>query len=202
MLLTTQDKSNKSIRTHSSARQDSAKQARYQILVLCTGNSARSVMAEALLNSMAGQFFHAYSAGSHPSGKVNSFALEQISPLAIGYQPRSKSWDEFAQADTVELDIVLTVCGNAAQEICPNFIGTPKRVHWGLPDPAAVTGSDDNIRRAFKACYRVFEWRIEQLVTLMAARPDADIVDVMVNLANRFPDLAEINEQGFTAIIQ
>jgi arsenate reductase (thioredoxin) len=145
------------------------------ILVLCTGNSARSVMAEGLLNGLANKYFHAYSAGSHPSGKVNPFALEQIAPLSLRYEARSKSWVEFAQADAVELDVALTVCDNAAQEICPHFIGTPKRIHWGLPDPAAVTGSDDIIRRAFQACYQVFEWRIQTLLDQLQAQPNADI---------------------------
>jgi arsenate reductase len=173
-----------------------------KILVLCTGNSARSVMAEALFNQCTGGLFSAYSAGSHPSGKVNPFAYEQIAPLRIDYQPRSKSWDEFAQPDAVELNVVLTVCGNAAQEICPNFIGAPQHVHWGLPDPAGITGSDDNIRRAFHACYSVFAWRIEQIMNLYASSPNANLIELMHRFANQYPLLTEINENGFTSVIQ
>jgi arsenate reductase (thioredoxin) len=172
------------------------------LLVLCTGNSARSVMAEALFNQCTAGLFSAHSAGSHPSGKVNPFAIEQIAPLQIDYQPRSKNWDEFAQPDAVNLDLVLTVCGNAAQEICPNFIGAPQHVHWGLPDPAAVTGSDDNIRRAFYACYSVFAWRINKLMDLYATTPNANLIELMRDLANQYPLLPEINEHGFTSVIQ
>ncbi len=173
-----------------------------KILVLCTGNSARSVMAEALFNQCTAGLFSAYSAGSHPSGKVNPFACEQIAPLHIDYQPRSKSWDEFAQPDAVELDAVLTVCGNAAQEICPNFVGAPQHVHWGLPDPAGITGSGENIRRAFHACYSVFAWRIEKLMNLYAATPNANLIDLMRSLADQYPVLPEINAHGFTSAIK
>lgn len=169
-----------------------------KILVLCTGNSARSVMAEGLFNGLANAYFQAFSAGSHPSGKVNPFALEQIASLDLAYEPRSKSWNEFAQSNAVEMDIVLTVCGNAAQEICPHFIGTPKRIHWGLPDPAAIIGSDDTIRRAFEACYRVFEWRIQELLNQLQAHPNADIFSILDSLSNQYPYKSEINEQGFS----
>lgn len=171
------------------------------ILVLCTGNSARSVMAEGLFNGLASEYFQAFSAGSQPTGRVNPFALEQIAPLALPYEARSKSWDEFAQADTVELDLVITVCGNAAQEICPHFVGTPQRIHWGLPDPAGVSGSDDVIRRAFNACYRVFEWRIQQLVDQLRAQSNADIVELMQGLSHQFPPHCEMSEHGFAKSI-
>lgn len=172
------------------------------ILVLCTGNSARSVMAEALFNQISKGIFSAYSAGSHPSGRVNPYALEQISALNINYQPRSKSWDEFAQPNAVAMDIVLTVCGNAAQEICPHFIGTPQHVHWGLPDPAAINSDDEIIRRAFRACYQVFDWRIQRLLTILSEKPYADVLATMNSLANQYPSLPEINENGFTSVIQ
>lgn len=180
------------------------------LLVLCTGNSARSVMAEALFNQCTDGLFSAHSAGSHPSGKVNPFAIEQIAPLHIDYQPRSKSWDEFAQAGAVNLDIVLTVCGNAAQEICTNFMGAPhpnflvapQHVHWGLPDPAAITGSDENIRRAFSACFGVFAWRIKRLMDCYTTAADVDLIETMRNLADQYPLLPEINQHGFTAAIQ
>ncbi len=192
LLIETQTKSQSSLSVHKP----------FNLLVLCTGNSARSVMAEALFNQCTAGLFSAHSAGSHPSGKVNPFAIEQIAPLHIAYQPRSKSWDEFAQSDAVKLDIVLTVCGNAAQEICPNFIGAPRHVHWGLPDPAAITGSDDNIRSAFYACYSVFAWRIKKLMDLYAATPNANVIELMLDLANQYPGLPEINEHGFTSVIQ
>jgi len=182
-------------------KQNTPQQA-LKILVLCTGNSARSVMAEGLFNGLANEYFQAFSAGSHPSGKVNPFALEQIAPLDLAYEPRSKSWNEFSQTNAVEMDVVLTVCGNAAQEICPHFIGTPTRIHWGLPDPAAVAGNDDIIRRAFHACYHVFEWRIQTLLEQLKAQPDADILSLLQNLSSQFPSKSEINENGFSGNIQ
>ncbi|MCR9184318.1 MAG: arsenate reductase ArsC [Halieaceae bacterium] len=135
-----------------------------RILVLCTGNSARSIMGEVLLNYHGGGRIVARSAGSWPTGVVNPFALEQIArlpvtPLAV----RSKRWDEFAHADSTPLDIVVTVCDNAAREACPDFPGAPSRVHWGLPDPAAVAGSDADKRRAFSDCFDALEGRIRQL---------------------------------------
>lgn len=172
------------------------------LLVLCTGNSARSVMAEALFNRTTNGLFVAFSAGSHPSGKVNPFALEQIAPLNIKYPLRSKSWEEFAHHSSVRMDIVLTVCGNAAQEMCPNFMGAAQHVHWGLPDPAAVTGNDDNIRRAFYACYSVFAWRINKLMDLYETTSNASLIELMRDLANQYPLLPEINEHGFTSVVQ
>ena len=164
-----------------------------KILVLCTGNSARSVMAEGLFNGLAGRYFQAYSAGSHPSGKVNPFALEQIAPLNLTYTARSKSWDEFAQNDAVELDLVLTVCGNAAQEICPHFVGAPQRIHWGLPDPAGVTGSDAVIRTAFNDCYRIFEWRVQQLLSQLKEGSLSEILSLMRNLSDKYPSNSKQN---------
>lgn len=187
--------------TQTNANQNlNALQQPLKILVLCTGNSARSVMAEGLFNGLANRYFQAFSAGSHPSGRVNPFALEQIASLDLAYEPRSKSWNEFAQKNADAMDIVLTVCGNAAQEICPHFVGSPMRIHWGLPDPAAVTGSDDTIRRAFHACYQVFEWRIQRLLAELQAQPEADIFSLLQNLSTQYPSSSEITENGFSRI--
>lgn len=135
-----------------------------RILVLCTGNSARSIMAEALFNFHGGGRIVAHSAGSRPTGTVNPFALEQLARVPVPpMATRSKSWDEFARPGATPLDIVVTVCGNAAGETCPDFPGAPWRVHWGLPDPAAVAGSDEDKRGAFSACYDALEASIQQL---------------------------------------
>ena len=138
--------------------------------MLCTGNSARSIIVEALFNSIGSHYFQAYSAGSHPTGKVNPFALEQIGNLAINFEPKSKSRDIFARKDAPQLDLVITVCGNAAQEICPNFIGSPQHIHWGVPDPAAITGSDDDKRKEFANCFNLFYARISTLISLIKTR--------------------------------
>lgn len=139
----------------------------YNILVLCTGNSARSVMAEALLNVLGEGRFHAYSAGSQPSGKVQPIAAELAANL--GYdtaQLRSKSWDEFAAPGAPELDLVITVCDNAAGETCPVWFGAPMIAHWGVDDPAAVVGDEDTRRRAYMKAFAELRRRTELLVAL------------------------------------
>jgi arsenate reductase len=137
------------------------------VLFLCTGNSARSILAEAYLNSAGGGRFRAHSAGSHPTGKVNPFALEilrknRIVPEAL----RSKSWDEFAGAGAPHLHFVFTVCDNAAGETCPVWPGQPVTAHWGVADPAAVQGSDDEKRRAFLAAFTQLSTRIRLFLNL------------------------------------
>lgn len=134
----------------------------YNVLFLCTGNSARSIMAEALLNGADVGRFRAFSAGSHPAGAVNPFALEQIA--AIGYTPgdlRSKSWDEFAAADAPVMDFVITVCDKAAGEVCPFWPGQPVTAHWGFRDPAAALGSTSDIRHEFATVCREIKTRLD-----------------------------------------
>ena len=149
---------------------------KFNILVLCTGNSARSIMAEALFLSQGGDHFTAYSAGSNPTGKVNPFAVEQIAALDLNFEPRSKNWNEFVGPDGPHLDFVITVCDNAAQENCPVFLGGPPHIHWGLPDPAAVTGANADKRQAFAECFNIFQSRIEKLISQMT--PEMGIVKV------------------------
>ncbi len=139
----------------------------YHVLFLCTGNSARSVLAEATLGVLGQGRFAAYSAGSHPSGHVQPMAAEIATSL--GYPPeklRSKSWDEFEQAGAPAMDFIITVCDNAAGEACPAWLGHPATAHWGVPDPVAVEGSDDERRRAFRAAYATLRRRVELLLAL------------------------------------
>jgi arsenate reductase len=143
-------------------------QKKYIVLILCTGNSARSIMVEALFNAIGSEYFQAYSAGSHPTGKVNSLAMDQIKDLPLTFEPASKSWNVFAAEDSPYLDFVITVCGNAAQEICPNFVGKPIHVHWGVDDPAAVVDMVEK-RKAFAACFNLFWNNISSLVAILAS---------------------------------
>ena len=140
---------------------------KYNILFLCTGNSARSIMAEAILNRKGPPNFKAYSAGSHPSGLVRAEALKQIElSRASTNGLRSKSWDEFAKPDAPRMDFVFTVCDNAASEVCPVWPGQPMTAHWGIPDPAAVTGSPEQIERAFRDAFMILERRITLFLSL------------------------------------
>ncbi len=137
------------------------------VLFLCTGNSARSILAEAYLNTMSKGHFRAYSAGSKPGGRVNPFALELLANSRIDTAGlRSKSWDEFAGAGAPKMDFIFTVCDSAAAEPCPYWPGQPMTAHWGVPDPAAVQGSDDERRRAFREAFSVLATRINLLVNL------------------------------------
>ena len=139
------------------------------VLFLCTGNSARSILAESVLNSLAlskGRF-RAYSAGSHPSGTVNPLAIELLEKNHLPTEGlRSKSWDEFAQPDAPQLDFVFTVCDNAANEVCPVWPGQPMSAHWGVPDPAAVEGSDEVKRKAFFVAFNQLSNRIGLFASL------------------------------------
>ena len=140
---------------------------RINVLFLCTHNSARSVMAEALLNTVGRGKFQAFSAGSTPSGRVNPFAIEKA--RTIGYltdNVRSKSWDEFATPDAPKMDIIITVCDDAAGEVCPVWPGHPATAHWGFPDPANTQGGDGQKRRAFEQVFHAIRRRIELLANL------------------------------------
>jgi arsenate reductase len=143
----------------------------YNVLFLCTGNSARSILAEAILNRIGAGKFKAFSAGSHPAGKVNPEALALLARARFateGY--RSKSWDEFANGP--KLDFVFTVCDNAANEVCPVWPGQPMTAHWGVPDPAAASGTPDEIARAFRDAFMLLERRIELFANLKVAALD------------------------------
>jgi arsenate reductase len=148
-------------------------QGHYNVLFLCTGNSARSIMAEAILNWKGRPNFTAYSAGSHPSGTVRPEALRQLESASVPAQnARSKSWEEFSRPDAPKLDFVITVCDNAAQEVCPVWPGQPISAHWGIPDPAAVEGSAAEKERAFREAFFMLERRISLFLCLPLASLD------------------------------
>ncbi|HKX35953.1 MAG TPA: arsenate reductase ArsC, partial [Rhizorhapis sp.] len=139
----------------------------YNVLFLCTGNSARSIIAEAILNAAAPGRFRAFSAGSQPRGEVNPHALDMLKRLGHDIsQLRSKPWDEFAKPDSPPLDFVITVCDNAAGEVCPIWPGQPMTAHWGMPDPAAAQGTPAEIALAFAETYRMLSNRIDIFANL------------------------------------
>jgi arsenate reductase len=142
----------------------------HDVLFLCTGNSARSIMAEAILNNKARSGFTAYSAGSHPTGTPRPEALKQLKSAGIPTEGlRSKSWDEFAKPDAPQMNFVFTVCDNAANETCPYWPGQPMTAHWGIPDPAAVKGTPEEIDRAFREAFVVLDRRIGLFLSLPLA---------------------------------
>jgi arsenate reductase len=144
--------------------------AHYNVLFLCTGNSARSIMAEAILNHKAKGGFIAYSAGSHPTKTPRPEALEQLKSAGISTEElRSKSWDEFATPDAPRMNLVFTVCDNAANEVCPYWPGQPMTAHWGIPDPAGVKGTPEEIDRAFRDAFMVLDRRIGLFLSLPLA---------------------------------
>jgi arsenate reductase len=139
----------------------------HNVLFLCTGNSARSIMAEAIMNRKGQPYFSAYSAGSHPTGAVRPEALQQLAATHLPSSGlRSKSWNEFANPDAPKLDFVFTVCDNAANEVCPVWPGQPMTAHWGIPDPAAVEGSSQQIERAFRDAFFLLDRRIGLFLSL------------------------------------
>ncbi len=143
------------------------------VLFLCTGNSARSILAEAILNQKGSPNFRAYSAGSHPTGRVNPIAVKLLDAAKMPVANlRSKSWDEFAKPGARKMDFVFTVCDNAANEICPVWPGQPITAHWGVPDPAAMTGSQSQIERAFRDAFVTLDRRISLFLSLPLASLD------------------------------
>jgi len=143
------------------------------VLFLCTGNSARSIMAEAILNSLGSDRFRAYSAGSHPVGSVNPFAINWLTKNHYGTDKlRSKSWDEFAVPDAPVMDFVLTVCDNAAGEVCPIWPGQPFSAHWGVEDPASVEGTTEEKEKAFSNVFMILNRRISLFTSLPMASLD------------------------------
>jgi arsenate reductase len=145
----------------------------YNVLFLCTGNSARSIMAEAIMNCKGRPTFTAYSAGSHPSGTIRPEAIAQLESARLPTEElRSKSWEEFAKPDAPQLDFVFTVCDNAAKEVCPIWPGQPLTAHWGVPDPAAVSGPPDEIERAYRSAFMTLERRIDLFLSLPLASVD------------------------------
>jgi protein-tyrosine-phosphatase len=149
----------------------------FRVLFLCTGNSARSILAESLVNHWGAERIVGYSAGSQPKTEPHPLAIEVLSERGMPTQGlHSKSWDEFARADAAKIDLVITVCDNAAYESCPIFPGKSVKVHWGIPDPAAKTGSIAERRAAFLKTYRTLEQRIAMLVDLpLASLSNADL---------------------------
>jgi arsenate reductase len=145
----------------------------FNVLFLCTGNSARSIMAEAIMNRKGAPTFTAFSAGSHPNGVVRPEAIKQLQTVHLSTEGlRSKSWSEFSTPDAPKLSFVFTVCDNAAKEVCPLWPGQPMTAHWGIPDPAAVTGTPEEIDRAFKSAFAALDRRIGLFLCLPIATLD------------------------------
>ena len=160
----------------------------YNVLFLCTGNSARSIMAESILKSVGAGRFNAFSAGSHPTGQVNPLALELLRSTRMPTESlASKSWQQFAEPGAPQLDFVITVCDNAAGEVCPVWLGQPMTAHWGVPDPAAVTGSDAQKRKAFSDASHVLRNRIRIFASLPLAKLDK------LSLQKRLDDLGRLH---------
>jgi arsenate reductase (thioredoxin) len=145
----------------------------YNVMFLCTGNSARSIMAEAIMNRNGAPYFTAFSAGSHPTGSVRPEAIRQLEKAGLSTTGlRSKSWTEFSQPDSPPLNFVFTVCDNAAKEVCPFWPGQPMTAHWGIPDPASVKGSPDEVQRAFSEAFAALDRRIGLFLCLPIASLD------------------------------
>ena len=163
----------------------------YNVLFLCTGNSARSVLAETILNHMGKGRFKAYSAGSHPNGQVNPYAIKYLQQQGLPTEGlRSKSWDEFAGADAPHFDFIITVCDNAAGEVCPIWPGKPTSGHWGIEDPAAVEGTDAEKLAAFSHAFTLMNRRISLLTSLPDTKLQAQAIRQELN------QIGALREQG------
>jgi arsenate reductase (thioredoxin) len=161
-------------------------EGRYNVLFLCTGNSARSIMAEAILNHKGPPNFRAYSAGSHPAGFVRPEALDQLVLARMFVNGlSSKNWDEFAKPGAPKLDFVFTVCDKAANEICPVWPGQPMTAHWGVPDPAAVNGSREAVDKAFRDAFMVLDRRISLFLSLPLASLDKLAIQKQIDQIGR-----------------
>jgi arsenate reductase len=161
----------------------------YNVLFLCTGNSARSILAESLINHWGAGKFRGFSAGSHPKGTVHPIALDLLKQMKLPTMGlRSKSWDEFASPDAAALDFIVTVCDNAAGEVCPVWPGQPMTAHWGVNDPAAVQGSDTEKWLAFRDAFRVLENRIKIFTSLPLASLDRLKLKQRLDEIGRTPD--------------
>jgi arsenate reductase len=157
-------------------------QTHYNVLFLCTGNSARSIMAEAILNAKGRPLFTAYSAGSHPSGVVRPEARKLIGLARLPTESlRTKNWEEFAGPAAPKMNFVFTVCDNAAQEMCPIWPGQPMTAHWGVPDPALANGSSEQIERAFRDAYLILERRISLFLSLPLSSLDKLAIQKEIN---------------------
>lgn len=163
----------------------------YNVLFLCTGNSARSILGEALLNHLGRGRFHAWSAGSHPAGAVNPLAIELLQKNKLPVDDlRSKSWDEFSETGAPQFDFVFTVCDNAAGEVCPVWPGQPMTAHWGIDDPAAATGSDADRHKAFVTAFTQLSRRISLFISLPVEKLDK------LSLKRQLDDIGRLREKG------
>ena len=163
----------------------------FNVLFLCTGNSARSILAESILNQLGRSRFRAYSAGSHPAGQINPFALALLNQQGLPTASlRSKSWDEFARPDAPALDFVFTVCDKAGGEVCPVWPGQPMTAHWGIEDPAAVEGDDDAKRHAALLAFRYLSRRISIFLSLPFDKLDA------MSLQRELDNIGKLREKG------
>jgi len=163
----------------------------YNVLFLCTGNSARSILAEAILNHVGKARFRAFSAGSHPGGRVNPYAIELLEKQGLAVADlRSKSWDEFAAPGAPPIDFVFTVCDNAAGEACPVWPGQPMTAHWGIEDPAAVEGSDAEKRKALSRAFTEMNRRISLFINLPLIKLDA------MAIKRKLDEIGQLRETG------
>ena len=164
----------------------------FNVLFLCTGNSARSILAEAILRQIGAGRFNAFSAGSRPAGKVNPLAIELLQANRMPVDGlRSKNWDEFAAAGAPQLDFVFTVCDNAAGEVCPVWPGQPMTAHWGIEDPAAMEGSDEDKRRAFSKAFAEMNRRVSLFTNLPLAKLDAMAIKREIDQIGHLRDKGE-----------